>query len=238
MLPLGNRLTPPGGNEGGEPPPVEGTSMEPSTASLFVQETLPPVIVNAAPLATGWLNSLNLSPGDRAGPRLLTFMVPVPVLLMVPDTTTRSFEGDKDLLISTTTSPLRTRLPLMVRVPTDAPAASVAPAFTVTLPPIVPVPPSLPGALTVTSPLPVPEPAVLLTNNVPSRTVVVLVRVLLSPEKTMVPGPALTSAALSDMLPEKVVSAVLLTINIFATLAPRSTGPLSVRLLLDRKSVV
>src|ERR1017187_1501085 len=142
--------------------------MLPSLARLLDQTTPPPVTASVAPPVTGWLNSVNLSPTVSAGPGLLTQTVPVFVLLKVPLTTTRSFDGASDLLTLTDRFPPRVNPPLRVSVPIadGVPGASAVPGSTLTGPPIVVVPPS-PPAETVTLPLNVLRSPVKITVPVP-----------------------------------------------------------------------
>src|SRR5437016_4206280 len=60
---------------------ADNTVIAPSIARLLLQVTPapPPVTVIAAPPDRGWLNSVNLSPATREGPRFDTVSVPVPV---------------------------------------------------------------------------------------------------------------------------------------------------------------
>src|SRR5579862_7787335 len=125
--------------------------MLPSVASRLVQVTPPPVTVNVPPEETSLLNKVNLSPATRAGPRLVTVMVPVPALFNVPLTDTMSFDCARDLLSLNNPSP-RVRLLLMINVPMAEVPGAIAPGeVTVTAPRTVPVPPSEP-LVTVTPP--------------------------------------------------------------------------------------
>src|ERR1043165_2895508 len=76
----------------------------PSTARLLTQVARLPVTVTDAPFGRGWLNNVNLSPGTRLfGPRFFTVSVPpVAFRANAPLTTTESFAGEANLLISNT----------------------------------------------------------------------------------------------------------------------------------------
>src|SRR5450759_579144 len=77
----------------------ETTEMLPSTARLLVHVTPPPVTPNEAPLVSGLLNSVNLSPTTKAGPGFDTVKNPVPPLVSAPLTDATSLDcGDSDLL--------------------------------------------------------------------------------------------------------------------------------------------
>src|ERR1035437_2634665 len=120
LLPILVKFSIGGGTTG-----IETTLMLPSSTRLLVQVAPPPLTVRAAPFSTGWLNSVNLSPTARAGPRFATVSVPVPLLFSAPLTTTRSLDGDSDLFTSMARLPPMLRSLLIVRVPTEAPGASV-----------------------------------------------------------------------------------------------------------------
>jgi hypothetical protein len=80
--------------------------MDPSMASRLLHTT--PALggtLRAFPLTTGLLNNVKLSPGAREGPKFVTLTEPTPVLLSVPETTTKSFDGEADLSTSTATLP-------------------------------------------------------------------------------------------------------------------------------------
>ena len=79
----------------------------------------PPVTVKVPPLATGLLNSVNLSPMARAAPRLVTVTVPVPPLAKAPLTDTMSLA--KPLRFTRKNPlPFSVRSPLTVSVPMAA----------------------------------------------------------------------------------------------------------------------
>src|ERR1039458_10728735 len=91
--------------------------MLPSTCRLLTQPAPAPVTVNAAPLVSGLLNSLTLSPTARAGPRFITVNFPVPPLVSAPLTDATSLDGDTNFLILNNRLPFKVRPPLRVSVP-------------------------------------------------------------------------------------------------------------------------
>src|SRR5262249_9815490 len=114
---------------------------------LLIQVARAPVTVTEAPFGSGWLKSVNLSPGTRLfGPRLCTFIVPPATLLInEPETLTMSFDGESVLLISiVNVEALLVKWLLVVSVPTEAPGERV-PVSSVAGPENVPAPPSPPA---------------------------------------------------------------------------------------------
>src|SRR5215510_3920031 len=104
------------------------TLMLPSKARLLIQVARAPVTVTEAPFGSGWLKSVNLSPGTRLfGPRLCTFIVPPATLLInEPETLTMSFDGESVLLISiVNVDALLVKWLLIVSVPTEEPGQRV-----------------------------------------------------------------------------------------------------------------
>src|SRR5436190_23494630 len=124
ILRSGRRTAPPGAKFG----TVEITRIEPSMASRLVQAAPAPEMARAPPPTTGLLNSVKVSPACSAGPKLVTFTVPLPILFSVPLTITEALAGKRDLSRSTATLPANVRLLFTVKIPTPPAPGDRVPA--------------------------------------------------------------------------------------------------------------
>src|SRR5262249_50811576 len=123
----------------------------------------------------------------KVGPAPLAKVLPIASRSDVASTLLRSNSAVAAPLLE----PFQVALPLTFKVPMPAlPGESSALFDAVALPEIVPVPPTVAPLATVTAPLPVPLPAMLVTSSVPTFTVVPPVYVS-ADDNVMVPAPAL-----------------------------------------------